>query len=151
MTGRPLLYQTPEEMEQVINEYFDHCDNRIRQVYSKKTDSVVEIIDPEPYTIAGLAYALGMDRRSLLNYAERDNFFLTVKRAREKVQLDVERRLMEGQTVGAIFNLKNNFDYSDKTEQQVDVTTNGESVNIPANTQTMTEWVEFLKNRTKSE
>ena len=127
--GRPPLYTSLEELEAVIDEYFDNCDNRIRHVYSKKRDEVVEIIDPEPYTMAGLAYALGMDRRTLLEYSKKDEFSPTIKKARNKVQIDVERRLMEGQAAGPIFNLKNNFDYKDQTQQDINHSGNVQFIN----------------------
>lgn len=122
-----MKYKTVEELEVAINEYFDYCDNRIRQVYSKKSDGVIEIIDPEPYTMSGLAYAMGIDRDTLLNYSKREEYFGTIKKARDKVHSDVERRLMEGQPTGAIFNLKNNFNWRDQTQQ--DITSKGESIN----------------------
>lgn len=124
--GRPPIYKTVEELEPLIDEYFTFCDNRIQQVYSKKRDDVIEVINPEPYTMAGLAYALGMDRQTLLNYSKKDEFIGTIKRARDRVHHDVERRLMDGAGVGAIFSLKNNFDWRDKTE--TDVTTGGEKL-----------------------
>lgn len=147
--GRPLIFKTPEELAEKIEEYFNHCDNRIQQVYSKKQDAVIEIINPEPYTMAGLAYALGIDRETLLNYASRELFFDTVKKGRDKVQMDVERRLMEGQPTGAIFNLKNNFGYVDKTE--TDLTSKGESIKGESlDTATVEQFNEFIKNTTKS-
>lgn len=125
--GRPLKFKSAEELQSKIDEYFDHCDNRIRYVYSKKRDEVVEIIDPEPYTMAGLAYALGVDRDTILNYEKRENYSALIKEARIRVQTDVERRLMEGSNAaGAIFNLKNNFGYKDRTE--TDITSRGESI-----------------------
>ena len=114
--GRPLTFKTPEELEAKIEEYFAYCDNRIQQVYSAKADGVIEVINPAPYTMSGLALRLGLDRRSLLNYAETDEFFPTLKAARERVQEDVETRLMEKQATGAIFNLKNNFGWVDETK-----------------------------------
>lgn len=147
--GRQLIFKTPEELAEKIEEYFNHCDNRIQQVYSKKQDAVIEIINPEPYTMAGLAYALGIDRETLLNYASRELFFDTVKKGRDKVQMDVERRLMEGQPTGAIFNLKNNFGYVDKTE--TDLTSKGESIKGESlDTATVEQFNEFIKNTTKS-
>ena len=76
--------------------------------------------------MAGLAYSLGIDRITLLNYSKNEQYFSTVKKAREKVQTDVERRLMEGQPTGAIFNLKNNFGYVD--QQQQDITSGGDKL-----------------------
>lgn len=115
--GRPPLYTNKEELEAAIEEYFDFCDNRVQQVYSKKADAILEIINPEPYTMAGLAYYLHMDRDTLLRYSKKKQFYGTIKAARNRVQMDVERRLMEGQPTGAIFNLKNNFGYKDVSQQ----------------------------------
>lgn len=126
--GRPLLYKTAEDMQKVIDEYFDYCDNRIKEIHDKE-GSTVAITVPEPYTMSGLAYALGMDRRSIIEYKNRDEFFPTIKRARSKVERDVERRLLEGTNgaTGAIFNLKNNFGWRD--QRDVDVKSDGKSIN----------------------
>jgi len=143
--GRPPLFKTPQEMEDAMNEYFDHCDNRIRHVYDKKSGNVIEIIDPEPYTMAGLAYSIGMDRTTLYNYNQKDEFIDTIKKARNKVQLDVERRLMEGQATGAIFNLKNNFGYVDKTE--TDLTSKGEQINSNVDPALAAGFASYLKQK----
>jgi len=124
--GRPLKYKTVEELQNAIDEYFLLCDNRVQQVYSAKSDGVIEVLDPEPYTISGLALAMGIDRDTLLNYEKRDEYFGTIKSAKDKVHADVERRLMEKQATGAIFNLKNNFGWRDKTE--TDITSGGEKI-----------------------
>ena len=71
------------------------------------------------FTMAGLAYALGMDRRSLLNYSNKDEFFPSIKKAKDRVEVFVEKRLYEGNVAGPIFNLKNNFDWHDKTERVI--------------------------------
>jgi len=118
--GRPLLFKTNDELASVIDEYFDWCDNRTKSVYIKDLGDNMEISSPAPYTMSGLARRLGIDRDTLLNYGKRDEFFGTVKAARERVQEDVETRLMEtSNQSGAIFNLKNNFGWKDKTEQDV--------------------------------
>lgn len=119
---RPLKFKTVEEMQIKIDEYFNFCDNRLVQGYDNKTNEQFAYISPEPYTMSGLAYALDMSRQGLLNYKHRDEFLYAIKKARRKVQTDVERRLMEGKaTVGAIFNLKNNFGWKDKTESDLNV------------------------------
>lgn len=115
--GRPPLYTNKDELELNINEYFDFCDNRVMHVYSKKQDAVIEVINPAPYTIAGLAYYLHMDRRSLLNYSKKKKFFLTIKAARNRIEADVEARMNDRETFtpGIIFNAKNNFDWKDQS------------------------------------
>jgi len=119
--GRPLKYKTDKELKEAIDKYFKACDNRKKEVVAR--EGVVKIVDPEPYTMSGLAYALGMNRNEILCYGEKEQFSCTVKEARNKVQRDVERRLMEGgSSTGAIFNLKNNFGWVDKTEVESTVT-----------------------------
>lgn len=115
--GQPPAFNSPEELESKIAEYFAFCDARIQHVYSPKADAVIEVINPAPYTMSGLARACGVDRQTILNYAAKDEYFGTIKAARERVHEDVETRLMEKQATGAIFNLKNNFGWVDKTEQ----------------------------------
>jgi hypothetical protein len=114
--GRPLLYKTPEEMKVAIDEYFEWCDNRIIKGFDDKTGKEFAYISPAPYTMSGLARRLGMDRRTLVDYTERDQFLPTIKAARERVHEDVETRLMEKTATGAIFNLKNNFGWKDESK-----------------------------------
>lgn len=90
--GRPPQYETPEEMEIVIEEYFKECDKK-----------------EKPYTITGLANSIGLTRQGLLNYQAKEDFVDTVKRAKSKVEQYAEEHLFIGRNVtGAIFNLKNN-------------------------------------------
>ena len=109
--GRPLAFKTPEELEIKIEQYFLDCKE-----------------DKRPYTMGGLAVALGVDRKTIINYSNKDEYFHTIKKAREIVESYAEEQLYRngGQVAGIIFNLKNNFDWKDKTEQ--DVTTKGEPV-----------------------
>ena len=102
--ARPLKYKTPEEMQVKIDEYFKDCDLR-----------------EAPYTVEGLCYTLDMDRRSLINYTERDEFFHTIKKAKAKVLLGLQELAISGKGNAAtiIFNLKNNYDYKDKQETEI--------------------------------
>lgn len=119
--GRPRIFKTVEDMQTAIDEYFTYCDNRVVQGYDNKTNEQFAYISPEPYTMAGLAYHIGMDRRSLINYKERTEFFPAIKDAREKVEMDIERRMNDKGTFtpGLIFNLKNNFQWKDEFKQDV--------------------------------
>ena len=121
--GRPLKFKTVKELEDAINEYFDWCDNRVINVFIKEVGDNVPVSNPAPYTMSGLAYALGVDRQTILNYEDRDSYSALIKRARARVEQDVETRLLEGKNqAGAIFNLKNNFGgWKDKTEQDLHV------------------------------
>jgi hypothetical protein len=102
--GRPRKYRSAKQVQQIIDEYFAGQDARER-----------------PYTITGLALALGLDRPQLLSYGRTDEFYNTIKEAKAKVQSSVEEKLlMQGApAAGVIFNLKNNFGWRDKTETEV--------------------------------
>ena len=76
--GRPLKYETVEELDEAINKYFAERD----------------MLD-EPYTITGLALALDVDRRTLTNYSNKEEFFSTIKRAKLKVENYLEKRLIK--------------------------------------------------------
>lgn len=124
--GRPLIFKTAKELQDKIEEYFDWCDNRTREVYNEKLGTIT-VLNPAPYTMSGLARKLGIDRTTLVNYSKKDKFFNTIREAREKVHEDVETRLMDTKNEkGAIFNLKNNFGWKDK--QELDHTTGGEKI-----------------------
>lgn len=119
--GRPLQYKTLKELQDAVDEYFLFCDNRTKKIYDEKKGAEYMISDPAPYTMSGLANRLNLSRQGLLDYDERDQFLDTIKKARNKVQEDVETRLMEKAPTGAIFNLKNNFGWKDKTETDVTI------------------------------
>ena len=105
--GRPPKYETPEEMQILIDKYFADCDN-----------------NEKPYTITGLALALDLDRVSLLNYADKEEFFSTIKKAKLRVENYLEQRLInDSSTTGLIFNLKNNFGWKDRQDINANVNT----------------------------
>ena len=98
--GRPKVFKSVEEVEEKINAYFNYCEEK-----------------EKPYTMSGLAYYLGIDRKTLLNYSKNEEYFHTIKKARDKVQMQLEECLYRlGNNSGVIFNLKNNFDWKDKIE-----------------------------------
>jgi hypothetical protein len=103
--GRPLKYKTPELLQQGIDAYF--------KSKRKTLDSGAEVFRP---TMSGLAIALGMDRTTLINYSHRDEFFNTVKDAKAIVEEALEDNLYNNSVTGTIFNLKNNFGWVDKYE-----------------------------------
>lgn len=101
--GRPRKYKTEEELQTAIDRYFDGYDRK-------------EL----PYTVTGLAVALGLDRKGLIEYGGRPEFSNTIKKAKAKVEEFLERRLLSaGCVTGVIFNLKNNFGWKDKNETNI--------------------------------
>lgn len=105
MIGRPPKYDTVEQLEAVIIKYWEN-------------------LRPEqPPTVTGLALALDMTREGLIHYGEKEEFADTIKKAKQQVEQFNEERLISGNSVaGVIFNLKNNFNWKDKTEQEVSST-----------------------------
>ena len=101
--GRLLKYKSDEELQKAIDNYFKMCDKK-----------------EKPYTITGLGLAIGLDRRQLLEYGEKDVFNNTIKLAKERVHAYAEEHLYKsGIAAGVIFNLKNNFGWKDKTEVEL--------------------------------
>lgn len=127
--GKPLTFKTVKDLQNAIDEYFSWCDERIQHIYSPKMEKVIEVIDPAPYTMAGLARRIGISRQALSEYSHKEQYGDAIKAAREKVHEDVETRLMEKQATGAIFNLKNNFGWRDKSEIDTDITHKFEDLN----------------------
>lgn len=113
--GQPLRYKTVQELQKAVDEYFDYCDNKTKEIHSEKLGDMI-VPDPEPYTMAGLAYHLGLSRMGLLKYKRRDQFGPVIENAKARVEADVERRMNSKDTFtpGLIFNAKNNFGWKDR-------------------------------------
>ena len=116
--GRPAKYEDPAQMQALIDEYFKEC-----------------IKTKEVPTVSGLAYTLDLERKSLLDYEKcletdrfkrfpyevRVAFVNTIKEAKKYIEMNYEQALFDkAKTVGAIFTLKNNYGYVDKTEQVIE-------------------------------
>jgi len=121
--GRPVKYKTPADMQLMINLYFLACkfnftnDEELIKGLPKKDKDVIERIDCIHPTVTGLAIALGMTRRTLIDYdGKTPAFSHTVKKAKARVEAYVEQRLYYANAVGSIFNLKNNFGWADKID-----------------------------------
>ena len=113
--GAPLKYSNPDDMQALIHIYFVDCKkNREaeKKGWGEVKDSITEDLHP---TITGLSLALGMDRRSLINYEEKDEYFPTVREAKSRIEAYNEQGLQQS-VPGIMFNLKNNFNWKDKTE-----------------------------------
>jgi len=106
--GRPVKYESKEQVEVIIKEYFEND--------AFMGDGDDKVFAP---TMSGLAYALDLSRQGLLDYSNKEEFFDTIKKARQRVEIALEQRLMGAAPAGTIFNLKNNFGWKDKTEQEV--------------------------------
>lgn len=113
--GRPPMYKTVEEMQKKIDEYFEECDGHQmvdgegKPMFYPNGEPI--ITGKRPYTITGLALALGFNTRlSLLNYEGKPAFMNTVRRAKARVERYAEERLFDKEGAnGAKFSLSNNF------------------------------------------
>lgn len=104
--GRPQTWTDPVVVQKVIDQYFSN--------------------QKQP-TMAGLAEALDISRSTLYNYAEKDEFLDTIRKARQKIELLYENLLIYGGApTGVIFALKNTG-WKDRT----DVTTNDKDIPTP--------------------
>ena len=160
-TSIPMKFESLEELNEKIERYFlscmspiiewidnpeydkkeyDRCINNMeeyetpRKLREQKVDGngdpVYEII--EPFTISGLALALGTNRTTLLEYqkelktsiSEEDSkaYANAIKQAKSKVENYVDKYMFTGKNqTGAIFVAKNNFGWIEKTEQDVNL------------------------------
>lgn len=100
--GRPPAFESPEDMENEIQAYFD------MQVENKGI-----------ITVAGLAYNLGFEsRQSLQDYKQKEEFTYIIKRAVLFIENCYEEKLSGTTPTGAIFALKN-MGWKDKIEQEI--------------------------------
>jgi hypothetical protein len=101
--GRPLKFQSVDELQNKIDNYFAACE-----------------LEKKHVTITGLALALGTYRQTLCNYEVQPEYVDTVKTAKLRVENYAENRLYEGAPTGPIFALKN-FGWSDRVEQDTTI------------------------------
>ncbi|QNO18824.1 terminase small subunit [Caproicibacterium amylolyticum] len=113
--GCPPRYKTVEQMQKVINTYFEECKGT--PLLDAKGEPVLNkfgypiMLDRRPPTVTGLALALGFtSRQALLNYQAKPQFFDTVTRAKSRCEDYAESRLYDKDgSNGAQFSLRNNF------------------------------------------
>lgn len=138
--GRPLKFQSVEDLQQKIDAYFESCwsqryDRNGQPVMHK--DGTPAMVLTKPYTVSGLAVFLDTSRETLMDYENSNHdidpeleqqFSDTIKRAKQKCYAYTEEQLFIGKNPsGAIFSLKNNYNWTDKT----DITSMGEKLPTP--------------------
>lgn len=126
--GRPPAFQSVEEMQILIDKYFEECDGKpfLDKDGNPMRNKDGKIIrdDRRPYTVTGLALALGFNSRtSLLNYEGKEEFVNTILRAKARVERYAEERLYDNNGAnGAKFSLANNFKgWTEKQTIEADV------------------------------
>lgn len=103
--GRPLKFQSPAELRDILQQYFDTT-------------------PPEEYTVTGLALLVG-SKQLLNDYEKREEYKDIVTEAKLIVENGYEIDLKKHGRTGTIFALKN-FDWKDKNE--TDLTSDGKPI-----------------------
>ena len=111
--GRPPKYVTVEQMQAVIDQYFEDCKGEPiigddgRPILDKYGQPF--IINQRPPTVTALALGF-TSRQALLDYQAKKGFVDTVTRAKSRIEAYAEERLFDrdGQR-GAEFSLRYNF------------------------------------------
>ena len=127
MAGRPRKYESAEELEAKINEYFD----------GREYNEI---------TITGLCLFLGINKDTFYEYAKVPEYKYIIDVARLKVENSYEIALRKDGGTENIFALKN-FGWKDK--QELDTADSGLNINIKATSLTDEDVkrVEKLKER----
>ena len=123
--GRPRKIESPEMMEQLCEEYNDHCDNyevRVTEFSAKMGDFITKTIPKVvTYTIEGFCVYIGLGRsRFYETYLESEEFRHIVTRMREECELDARQKFELGAIPTQLSGLwMSKYDYS--TKQQTDI------------------------------
>lgn len=134
--GRPEKY-TPEELLIKSQEYFDFLDdkwNRINKWINWKL--------PRPKTLSWLCLWLWVAKDYISEKAKDDRFSETIKRIRLVVENNIEEWILLNiyNPASWMFNLKNNFDWKEKTENK------NENTNVNYEAETSDELKNILKD-----
>ncbi len=130
--GRPPKFKSVKELKDTINAYFKGCWQIKVSAFGAPLKDPVSgeylYVQVKPYTMAGLAVALGISRETLVQYGKKEQFSDAISRAREAVEANQEEKLfVPGVANGAKFALTNNFN-GWQDEKHIDHTTKGESL-----------------------
>ena len=106
--GRPLKFESPEDLQAKVNDYFAECDK------NKKNK-----------TLSGLAVYLGTTTETLRRYEridENGEFSWIVKKAKTVIEYDLVRRMLEdrGNVIKYMFLLKCNHGYVETEKRPVE-------------------------------
>ena len=102
--GQPAKWSSAKALQDKVDSYFDYCEMKER-----------------PATIAGLAFYTGVSRQTIYNYSYKDEFFDIIKRARERIMMELEETAIIKGNAGTIFVMKQ-YGYQDKHEVESTIT-----------------------------
>ena len=104
--GRKPKFTEVQKMQTLIDDYFD-------SITYEDEHGIKRMSSP---AISELAYHLNMTTETLRDYGNKSKFSATVKRAKQRIEIALEKNLYGNSVTGTIFNLKNNFGWKDKQE-----------------------------------
>lgn len=110
--GRPPHYNTPEELQAKIDEYFTTW-HWYRKIVTKEGNAI-EI--PYFWIVDLCLYLWFCDRASFYDYEKRDGFSNTIKWARSRIETEYEK-MLHAQPTWAIFALKNFWRRDERTNR----------------------------------
>jgi hypothetical protein len=103
--GRPPMFDNSAQLQEAIDDYFKNIPTKKVVIGTGATKRIEEVPIP---TITGLVYHIGFESRTAFyDYEKKDEFKYTIKRARLFIEHEYEQQLNVGNTIGAIFALKN--------------------------------------------
>lgn len=114
--GRPPIYDNVEQMQLLIDEYFEIKLKNKRMVVLKD-ETIVYIPDPEPVHIAGLCAYLRLTDETLRQYEQKEEFSGSIKEAKQMCQAYSVDMCFKGKNK-ADFVLMNNFGWRNRSEQE---------------------------------
>lgn len=125
--GRPQKY-TPESILQKALEYFNSLNDPKNFI-----DKGIQGKHPRPKTLSGLCLFLGVSKDYISEKAKDPLFSEAIKRIRLVVENNIEEWILLNlyNPASGIFNLKNNFQWTDKQEIDMNVDNNINYKDIP--------------------
>jgi hypothetical protein len=85
--GKPLAFPTVESLQEAVDAYFAKD--------GESWDMTGEYPRFLP-TMSGLALALNVDRKTVLNYSNKDEYFPTIRKARAIIENNLEKTTLDG-------------------------------------------------------
>lgn len=114
--GRPRAFNTPEEMQVLLDEYFEIKKGHVKKVVLKN-ETVVEVPDPEPVHLAGVCAYLGITYETLNQYQKKEEFSEPITRAKLMCEEYAVNMCFKGNNK-ADFVLQNNFKWRNRSETE---------------------------------
>ncbi len=121
--GRPPEFKDVKELSDLIDKYFRTITiTRVREadwipVLNDQKEQIRDVEYTEIPSILWLCEYLDIHRKTLLEYEVKEEFSNTIKKAKQKIEkYNADQLMRSTQVTGIIFNLKNNFDWKDKSE-----------------------------------